>query len=252
MPGARIYRPIYYQWNKGAKYETDGILIYEDHLFVIEVKGGAFTYTSPANDLSGYIKSLKNLVENPISQGNRFVEYLEIQNEVSLCDDNGEEIIRLRHSCFRNVTVCAITLDEFTEIAARNPQRLNIDQAQRPAWVISIDDLRVYADLFDNPLVFLHCIEERMRAAHSPLIDLDDEYEHLGLYIVKNNYCQYAKHLIESEPNAKLFLAGFKKPSVWNRSRHYSPLDSTVRLCDCPGDVPMQPYSNPGFAEIIE
>ena len=58
LPGARAFRPVYYRWKVGDGpaqwHEADGILIYEDHLFVIEVKGGAFTYTSPANDLEAH------------------------------------------------------------------------------------------------------------------------------------------------------------------------------------------------------
>ena len=60
LPGARVYRPVYYRWQTGGGpaqwIEADGILIYDDHLFVVEVKGGAFTYTSPANDLPAHLE----------------------------------------------------------------------------------------------------------------------------------------------------------------------------------------------------
>ena len=60
-------------------YEADGLITYDDHLFVIEVKAGAFTYTSPATDLPATIQSLRGLVLSPASQGGRFVDYLEAQ-----------------------------------------------------------------------------------------------------------------------------------------------------------------------------
>ncbi len=59
-------------------HEADGILIYEDHLFVIEVKGGAFTYTSPANDLEAHfcVPSEDAKLEAPARQGSRFCRFL--------------------------------------------------------------------------------------------------------------------------------------------------------------------------------
>lgn len=190
----------------------DGLLIYDDHLFVVEVKAGAFTYTSPATDLSAHIESLENLLLNPASQGSRFVDYLESFSEVSLANCNYEEVSRLRRADFRQVTVCAVTLDPFTELAARaqHLRKIGIDIGRHPVWALSIDDLRVYADLFDNPLVFLHFVEQRMRAAHTDLVDLNDEMDHLGLYISQNNYAQHAEELVGSD-SAKLSFHGYGK-----------------------------------------
>ncbi len=66
LPGAKVLKQVYYRGrtNAGAAEwcEADGLLIYDDHLFVIEARGGAFTYTPPATDFPAYIASLKNLV----------------------------------------------------------------------------------------------------------------------------------------------------------------------------------------------
>jgi len=93
--------------------------------------------------------------------------------------------------------ICAVTLDAFTELAAQvqHLKPLGIDVGTQPVWSFSIDDLRVYADVFDNPLVFLHFVEERMRAFTSPLIQTEDEIDHLGLYLKHNIYTQHAENL---------------------------------------------------------
>lgn len=204
LPGAHVYRPIYYKWKVGDGpaqwHEADGILIYEDHLLVIEVKGGAFTYTSPANDLNAHLASLRALLQAPARQGSRFVDFLESAPEVSIADHEHIEVARLRRSDFRHVTVCTVTLDSFTALAARAQHLapLGIDVGDRPLWPLSIDDLRVYASLFDNPLIFLHFIEQRVRAGQSDKVDLNDEMEHFGLYIEHNNYAQHAEELSEN------------------------------------------------------
>jgi len=66
LPGGRFFRRVYYKGRTDRGdidwCETDGLIVFDDHLFVIEVKGGAFTYTPPATDFPAYIDSLKNLV----------------------------------------------------------------------------------------------------------------------------------------------------------------------------------------------
>jgi preprotein translocase subunit SecA len=248
LPGATVYRSARYQWKTSGKPpewpETDGLIIYDDHLFIIEVKAGAFTYTSPATDLPAHIASLNNLIREPaVSQGSRFVDYLESADEVTIADSEGNEVARLCRSDFRHVTVCAITLDALTEHAAR-AQRLRsvgVDVGQRSVWALSIDDLRVYADLFDNPLVFLHFVEQRMRAAQSELVDLNDEMEHLGLYSEQNNYGLYATELAGSK-KARLSFDGYKTPV----DNYYA---AVVQ-----GDKPILPRQNmpARYAELIE
>ncbi|WP_243372633.1 SEC-C metal-binding domain-containing protein [Geotalea sp. SG265] len=200
LPGAQFHHPVYYRWETapgGKKQwcEADALIIFEGHLFVIEVKAGAFTYTPPTTDFPAYLESIKNLVYKPAEQGKRFLEYFRSADEVSLFDCDHKEIGRLSHNDFENVTVCAITLDPFTEIAGQiqHLKKIGIDVGTHPVWSVSIDDLRVYSEIFDNPLVFLHFVEQRMRAFASALIETDDELDHLGLYIKHNVYSQYVE-----------------------------------------------------------
>ena len=207
LPDAHVYHSVYYRWytsdNSNKKWcEADGVLLYDDHLFAIEVKAGAFTYTSPANDFPAYIESLKNLVLKPSEQGRRFLEYLDSAEEVSIFDINHREIGKISKNDYQHCHICAVTLDPFTELAsqAQHLKNIGVDVGERPIWSISIDDLRVYSDIFDNPLMFLHFVEQRIRAFQSSLIKTDDELDHLGLYLKHNVYTQYVKDFDTDEP----------------------------------------------------
>ncbi len=105
-------------------------------------------------------------------------------------------VARLSAGEFEFVTVCAVTLDSFTELAAQaqHLQAIGV-RPERPAWTVSIDDLRVYADVFKNPLMFLHFIEQRSCASKSPDVRLYDELDHLGLYLKHNHYVSYAREI---------------------------------------------------------
>ena len=217
LPGMRHFASVNYQWKSGPGklqwHECDGLVVYDDHLFVIEVKAGAFTYTSPATDLDAHLASLKSLLAAPAVQGARFVDYLEGAEEVVIADKNRVEVARVRRSDFRYVTIVAITLDAFTDLAARaqHLKSVGIDVGARPVWALSIDDLRVYAELFDNPLVFLHFVEQRMLAAQNDRVDLNDELDHFGLYVEQNNYAQYASEFA-LKGKYELNFIGFRTP----------------------------------------
>lgn len=200
LPNAETYESVYYRWQpadakKSNWHETDGILIYDDCLFVIEVKAGAFTYTSPANDFQAYIKSIEDLLFKPASQGQRFVDYLKSDSTVSICDSKHKEIRKLSQKDFENIIIVTVSLDDFTEIAsqAQHLNAIGMPIGDYNIWSVSIDDLRSIADIFDDPLIFLHFLEQRMDAFGSKEIKTEDELDHVGLYLEFNAYKEHAK-----------------------------------------------------------
>ena len=217
LPGNRSFGPVTYQWRTGAGKEQwcecDGLVSYDDHLFIFEVKAGAFTYTSPATDLAAHLASLRNLLEAPATQGSRFLDYLEGALEVPIFNEARSEIARLRRSDFRQITILAMSLDAFTELAARahHLAKVGLELGPRSVWALSIDDLRVYADIVPNPLIFLHFVEQRMQSVTNQRIDLDDEMDHVGLYLAQNNYDQYARELGGSAQDLIRFN-GYREP----------------------------------------
>lgn len=217
LPGATAYISVHYNWypDPGARKkhwcETDGLLIYDDHLFIVEVRAGSFTYTSPANDFPAFIHSLKNLVLKPATQGKRFLDYLASAETISLFDKDHNKVGELRKADFRQITICTVTLDPFTEMAAQvqHLRKIGVDVGSHPVWAISIDDLRVYADIFENPLLFLHYVDQRMRAFQSNVIQLDDELDHLGLYLEHNCYVDHVEQT-RGASGAKINLVGYR------------------------------------------
>lgn len=217
LPGNKNFGPVTYQWRTAAGREQwcecDGLVIYDDHLFIFEVKAGAFTYTSPATDLNAHLESLQNLLVAPATQGSRFFDYLESAPEVPIFDGGRTESARLRRGDFRQITILAISLDPFTELAARahHLDKVGLKLGARAVWALSTDDLRVYADIFTNPLIFLHFVEQRMQSVTNPRIDVDDELDHLGLYLAQNNYDQFAREFAGSMQD-QLHFHGFREP----------------------------------------
>ena len=216
LPGSHSLREVYYHLDESGKkkrYEADGLLMYDGHLFIVEVKSGAFTYTSPATDAPSHVQSLRNLVSDPAKQGQRVLRYLRESSVARFYDEVGNEKAALRLSDYRHVTLCAITLDPFTEMAARiqHLHAVGVEVGDEPIWALSIDDLRVYADLFTNPLEFLHFVEQRRNAFRSPVLQLDDELDHLGMYLKHNHYRKHAEELVKSDHRPHLQFVGYRE-----------------------------------------
>ncbi|MDD0980262.1 SEC-C metal-binding domain-containing protein [Pseudomonas shahriarae] len=216
LPDATIIKEAYYNVvdpssGKQKTCETDGLFIYGDTLLILEIKAASFTYTSPTDDFIAFTNSLKTLIQNPINQGVRFLDFLNSRDEVTIYNNKKEEILKLKSSNFKNKIICAITLDPFTELAAQtqNLEKLGIDIGDAFSWSLSIDDLQVYSDIFTEPLFFLHYLEKRMRASKSKFLELDDELDHLGLYLAHNDYTAYAVDKA-SNRKARLRFNGYR------------------------------------------
>jgi len=248
LPGAKVLKEVYYRGKtdngKTNWCEADGLLIFDDHLFIVEARGGAFTYTPPATDFQAYIASLKNLVLKPATQGQRFLNYLKSAENVPLFDSNHNQIGELSKSDFRHITICAVTLDPFTELAAQTQhlRKIGVNVGVEPIWAISLDDLCIYADIFENPLIFLHYVEQRMQAFHSDIIQCDDELDHLGLYLEHNHYSTYAEE-IQGDSEARINFTGYRSEI----DRFFS-----KRLLDANTPCPLKQDTPTRLMEIVE
>lgn len=206
LVGAQSYRSIHYRFKpsgapKTEWFECDALVAYDDALFIVEVKAGATTYTSPATDFEAHVRSARSLIEQPLIQGRRFAEYLGTHPDVQIFDDRHEEIARLRRSDFRRIVVCAVTLDNLTEVAAQVEHlgSFGVNVPPGTVWAFSLDDLRVFRDIFRSPLVFMHYVAQRLRAAASPAIKLDDELDHIGLYLAHGDYRAHAETIMRGD-----------------------------------------------------
>ena len=82
-----------------------------------------------------------------------------------------------------------MTVDDFNEFASK-ADKLEFIKMSKGAIALSLDDLLVYTRYFNNPLVFLHYLAQRRSAASMPALYMNDELDHLGMYIDNNCYTQ--------------------------------------------------------------
>ena len=168
--------------------ENDIIIIYMSHLFIIEVKAGSFPSTPPITDFEAHINAYKKLAEAADSQCSRTLSYISRGSCAQFYNHGKKPTFCLPSlDSFDAVFTFSVTIDNFNEFAAK-AEKLSIISLKEKTIVISYDDLLTYEGYFTSPISFLHYLKQRQAAIDVPQYHINDELDHLGLYIEKNLY----------------------------------------------------------------
>lgn len=192
LPKCESYVGNYYPVGKTLKQmdENDIIVLFDDSLIIAEVKAGSFTYTPAITDLPAHKKSFEALINKANYQCERTLDYYNrCQDIVSFYDENKHQKFALDKNMIKNVYTFCVTVDNFNAFEAKI-EKTHFSNIKDGTIAISIDDLEVYTAYFDNPLCFMHFLKHRREATKVKELMLNDELDHLGMYIFKNSYDQ--------------------------------------------------------------
>jgi hypothetical protein len=209
LPGCLTYSENYYPIDKSIKNlaENDLLVLYNDVLIVVEVKAGSFVYTPPLTDFEAHMISYKSLIEKADWQCKRTYDYL-IRNEISILYDRERNIKKkINMEEIRDIYMMSVTVDNINDFAAR-AEKLSFLELKCNAISVSVDDLMVYREYFSSPLLFLHFLKQRRAATQEEKLALNDELDHLGMYIFHN--CYYYQTDLASK-NTRLNFYGYRE-----------------------------------------
>lgn len=197
LPGAKVFQEIYYKDPTSKQWsENDTLILIDDVLFLVEAKAGAAaTLASPALDFGRHAQSVQDLVLKAYKQCERFFNYLNSADEVSLhrlVDGKYVECGRVRRSDYRVMVPIGLTVESFSPFSAYCKELPRIEPLLgKHAFVsLSIDDLFVIKRLLPTPGEFAHYMEVRQAVAGVRKAHLFDELDHLGAYLKKNRFDQ--------------------------------------------------------------
>jgi len=190
LPGCSVLRDNYYPINKSLKKltENDLLIRYGNILLIVEVKAGSFVYTAPLTDFDNHIVSYQNLIEKADKQCKSTYDYLLSSDEAIMYNQDASIKMKINMREIKDIFTISVTIDNINDYAAR-AEKLKFLELKSKAICISIDDLMVYREFFDSPLVFLHFLQQRRQATQERKLALNDELDHLGMYIKHNMYC---------------------------------------------------------------
>lgn len=233
LPGCQTYIGNYYPINNSLKEmaENDLLVIYSNTLIIVEVKAGSFVYTAPITDFESHIRSYQALIEKADWQCKRTYDYIISNEKPNLYNKNKQVKTQIDMNKIEYVYMMSITVDNINDFAAK-AEKLNFLNLKCNAISISVDDLMVYQEYFNSPLLFLHFLKHRQLATQKEKLALNDELDHLGMYI-KHNYYSFK---VDSLPkDATQLFYGYRKELDDYFTRLYHPqLDVKKPLSNIP------------------
>ncbi len=192
LPGSLIHYSNHYMADDGKRTENDILIEYKDTLLIVEVKSGSFIYTPAIIEFDAYKNSLANLVGMAEKQCMSVYNYIiSGEDKISFYSDDNLKTFAFSISKdnYNQIYMFDVTLSDFNYFAA-SMEQFKIADVKRGIITLSLNDLWVYKEYFDNPLQFIHYIKQRTISTEVDEIMPSDELDHLGMYITHNTYSQ--------------------------------------------------------------
>lgn len=176
----------------GGLTELDALMAADDILFLVEIKAGGFSAAANRGAPNSLYDELSETIGTGQRQSERAERYIRSSDEVPFLDANGKsELLRIKQTDFRRIFRVVITREDLGWVGARISVLSMLDQTMSTSlpWHVSLDDLRIVAELFkDSELRFVHFLEQRLQASHERALRQHDEIEHIALYNKINLY----------------------------------------------------------------
>lgn len=189
----RVYRNLYYPDEKGERAELDGLIVFDERIFLIEVKGGRFSSSARRGSVDRLKSDLEGLIQEPFDQARRARDHLERAAPAVFCDERGREVIRLeKGKDFKEILCITVTAECLGGFATylKMTKALGLLPADENPWAVYIHDLRVISELMESPSEFMHFLTQRLRAGTFEQVHIIDELDYLGVYIKQGLYLE--------------------------------------------------------------
>lgn len=172
-------------WSKGytnlkywKDFETDGLVVYDNNLFIIEAKAGVLKNISKRWDIKWLDDDINRLMIEWYSQALRTKKYIENNSIVNFKSENGD-IIAIDKANFNRIFLINTTWDFLWPIALYldlQKNKWNLDVLVN-FWSTYINVLRVISEIIEFPSQFILFLERRFKLINSPQIRFADELD---------------------------------------------------------------------------
>lgn len=230
LPGAVIHRNVIYEIQNSvwAKYgprrkgECDLIVEYGDCLLAVEVKAMSHSSVSPLEQHDVYANLLKRTITKGAVQAMRVMKYLNNRYKCEFYELGTGESIELKMSDYP-IRLPLLLVTESPTAVLSQISRFREAGVDSSCSVITFEDLEIMSCLFTSPLMFIHYLECRKRAARVRSLSKSDENLQLGCYFDSGDY-SYEQRLLYEKALARNFAP---EPDREEDEEH--PEDNTLR-----------------------
>lgn len=176
--------------------EIQNLIRRDSIALIIEVKGNKIAEKTKSGHKQKIKDQLEDLIVHPYKQGQRASRYLRSNLNPEFKTKNGKRY-NINMESINKVVLVSLTLESIGTLSVQMKNDNSVFESDDFPLTTNIFDLQVYADLFDNPFLFIHFIKERKRFLKIKNADVFEELDLLGYYL---NNPLYVEALINSIP----------------------------------------------------
>ncbi len=188
LPNSKFFSNMFYG-SKDHVCETDGLLIFNEYLFIIEAKANKLSTKSK----EGYKSKLKDHLDDIIigshNQAIRTLNYIN-DNDVVIFKDKKGKRVDINKNNFKNIFLISLTLEQFGSLSPllkNNDNQDIIDNSYFP-WIVSLYDLVIIKDLFQTPSLLFKYLEFRNEYLKYNHTYIFEELDLIGYFLKRNSY----------------------------------------------------------------
>lgn len=208
LPNAMFYpENLYYDLENGDKCETDGLISYNDTLFIIEAKGHRLTTKAKGGNYQRTENHLNDIIGDSTAQGRRAAEYILSKEKAVFLTKKNEQILIERQK-YKDIITVSLILEPIGNLTPlmKVANDLNYFKEHELPFIISIYDLIVFADHIEIPILFLHYLKRRRRFLEVQNAYVFEEIDLLGYYLSNGLYIE---HTLERAQEEKINMLAF-------------------------------------------
>lgn len=194
LPGAQVFEGLYYpitENGENKRPETDGLVIYDCNLFIIEGKAGGLSLSAKRGGLKSLETDVKELIDKAHVQALRTKKFILDDAKPRFEFENGAEALVIENkSDLKNIYLVNITLENLWQLSTQlnSLKTFNLIKGKEWPWSVGLNNLRVISEIVESPSEFLLYLQRRIRANDYPQFRAADELDFLMFYLNEGLY----------------------------------------------------------------
>ena len=193
MPKASIYGELFYyieQDGEKIKYETDGLIIFDENLLILEAKSHKLTLSAKRGSVLRIEKTVKNIIDDAYNQGIRCKRYIIDNIQAEFFDKDNKKILTLEAKNFRSIYIINTTYENLSHLSVKlhNLKNFNLIEGKEWPWTVFINDLRIISEIVECPSIFLLYLQRRIKMNDLELLTNSDELDFFMFFLKTGLY----------------------------------------------------------------
>ncbi len=201
LKDAVLFPNIKYRENKQDR-ECDLLVIYDQVILIVEIKGRAFKEISKEGVKSYLEQDLNDNIYKAYKQATRMENYLKENQKVSLRYANDKGKLTIQNTNKFKIFKIGITLENFRQYAIQYAEFK--DNMKHDMLFFSINDLKLMAKYFNYQTEFIHYISQRIKT--NPYIHEFSLYNEL--YLFSEYKINNLQSILNNDHRVKVFDTG--------------------------------------------